>query len=167
TLEKYPSDHLPEMTRRRGWRPTGYLYDPEMPPPVDLHYCFWNEADTRVAVKGTDAFWERRETRNFSDLSFPALSTIDNLAFSALHIVRDVLRGDWVLHHVYEVACFLHSREEDAPLWQAWNKEHSRSLRSLQAISFYLARRWFGCRCSPVVEREIEQLPTPVRRWLD
>jgi hypothetical protein len=167
TLEKYPADHLPEMTRPRGWRPTGYLYDPQMPPPVDLHYCFWNEAATRVAVEDVDAFWDRRQTRKLADLSFPALSAIDSLAFNALHILRDVLRGDWVLHHVYEVACFLHKRAEDALLWQAWSKQHGQSLRSLQAISFYLARRWFGCRCSPVVEREIEQLSPPVRRWLD
>lgn len=166
-LEKHPADHLPEMTRHRGWQWRGNMYDPKMPPAVDLHYCFWNEAATRVAVEGVDAFWERREIRKLTNFSFPALSSIDNLAFNALHILRDVLRGDWVVHHVYEVACFLHKRAEDASLWQAWSEAHGQALRSLQAISFYLARRWFGCRCSPVVGREIEHLATPVRQWLD
>jgi hypothetical protein len=165
-LEKHPADHLPEMTRRRGWRWQGNMYDPEMPPAVDLHYCFWNDAATRIAVQGIDAFWDRREIRKHINFYFPALSTIDNLAFSALHILRDLSRGDWVVHHVYEVACFLDKRAEDASLWQAWSKAHDQPLRSLQSISFYLAQRWFGCRCSPEVAHEIEQLPKPVGRWL-
>jgi hypothetical protein len=42
TSNKFPADHLPQMTRKRAWRYRGDEYDPEMPPAVDLHFCFWN-----------------------------------------------------------------------------------------------------------------------------
>jgi hypothetical protein len=166
-LKNYPADHVPEMSRRRGWQWRGNLYDPEMPPGVDLHYCLWNEPLTRVAVTDVDAFWERREGRQLDGLSFPALSLRDNLAFCALHILRDLLRGDSVLHHIYELAFFLHQRADDLSWWQSWSLTYRQQLRSLQAVAFYLAQRWFHCRCSPVVEHEIEHLPAPLKQWLE
>jgi hypothetical protein len=167
TLDKYPADHLPEMTRRRGWRWRGNEYDPEMPPSVDLHFCFWNSAATYLSIEGVSDFWGRRIERRRGDFTFPALSSIDNLAFSALHILRDLQRGDWVFHHVYEVACFLDARAEDEAFWQSWFVCHGDSLRSLQAISFRLARDWFNCRLAGVVDREIAALPRPAAEWLE
>lgn len=166
-LLNYPADHIPEMTRREDWRWRGNFYDPEMPPAVDLHYCFWNESAVRVAIDGVNQFWDRRVMRNGPDFSFPTLCIIDNLAFNALHILRDLLRGDWVLHHVYEAACFLDQRANDDSLWEAWGRIHDPRLRSMQAVSFFLARAWFGCRCSTVVEREIDRLAPPIRQWLE
>ena len=63
TLEKFPADHLPEMTRKREWRWRGNEYDPEMPPAIDVHFCFWNFAATRLAIPGVDQFWGRRIVR--------------------------------------------------------------------------------------------------------
>ena len=165
-LKNYPADHVPELTRRGAWKWRGNFYDPEMPPAVDLHYCFWNDVTTRVAVEGAHAFWSRREMREDLDFPFPTLCSMDSLAFSALHIVRDLLRGDWVLHHVYEVACFLDKRAQEHLLWERWQEMHKPQLRSMQAISFYVARLWFGCRCSAVVAQEIDQLSTPIQQWL-
>lgn len=166
TLDKYPADHLPEMTRRQGWQWRGNLYDPEMPPSVDLHFCFWNEATSRLSIPGAAHFWERRILRQKGYFNFPALSTIDNLAFNALHILRDLQRGDWVLHHVYELAWFLHHHAEDEELWDAWTRSHDDSLRALQAISFWLAREWFGCRWNSVIDREAAGIPHPAQQWL-
>jgi hypothetical protein len=167
TLEKYPADHLPEMTRRRGWQWRGNAYDPEMPPSVDLHFCFWNSAATRLPIEGVNDFWGRRVERRIDDFTFPALSSIDNLAFSALHVIRDLQRGDWVLHHVYELAYFLHARADDDVFWQSWSACHDDSLRSFQTISFWLARHWFHCRLAGEIDREIVRLSRPVRQWLE
>jgi hypothetical protein len=167
TLAKFPADHLPEMTRRRGWRYRGNEYDPEMPPGIDVHFCFWNFAATRLATPGVDQFWNRRIVRHAGDLSYPSLCPIDSLAFNALHVLRDLQRGDWVIHHVYELAYFLHTHAEDEALWQAWVAQHDDRLRSLQAISFWLAREWFNCCCADAVDREMSRIPAPVRKWLD
>jgi Uncharacterised nucleotidyltransferase len=167
TLDKFPADHLPEMTRKRGWRWRGNAYDPEMPPSVDLHFCFWNSATTRLSIKGVSEFWGRRIEQQRSGFTFPALCTIDNLAFSALHILRDLQRGDWVVHHVCELAWFLHTHAEDRALWRSWLACHDDSLRSLQAISFWLARDWFNCRWAEAIDLEIAGIPRPVREWLE
>jgi Uncharacterised nucleotidyltransferase len=166
TLAKFPADHLPEMSRRRGWQYRGNEYDPEMPPSVDLHFCFWNGVTTRLSVSGVSGFWGRRIERRRDNFTFPALSRIDNLAFSALHILRDLQRGDWVMHHVYELACFLHTHAEDEALWQSWAACHDDSLRSFQVISFWLAREWFHCRWAGEIDLEIARIPGPVREWL-
>src|ERR1700722_8813952 len=145
TLEKFPADHLPEMTRRLGWRWRGNEYDPDMPPAIDLHFCFWNRAATRLCIPDVNEFWGRRIIRQIGDLSYPTLSPLDNLAFNALHILRDLQRGDWVIHHVYELASFLDAHAEDETFWQSWVARHDDSLRGLQVISFWLARAWFDC----------------------
>jgi hypothetical protein len=167
TLERFPADHLAEMTRTREWRWRGNAYDPEMPPAIDVHFCLWNFAATRLAIRGVDQFWNRRIIRQLGDLSYPALCPIDNLAFNALHVLRDLQRWDWVLNHVYELAYFLHTHAEDDALWQTWEAQHDDQLRSLQAISFWLAREWFNCCCADAVEREMSRIQAPVRKWLD
>jgi Uncharacterised nucleotidyltransferase len=167
TLDKFPADHLPEMTRKLGWRWRGNLYDSEMPPAVDLHFCFWNPATTFLSIPSVNEFWGRRINRQIGDLTFPALSPIDNLAFNALHILRDLQRGDWVIHHVYELACFLHTHAEDETFWQTWAACHDDSLRTLQVISFWLAREWFNCSWANAIDLEVSRIPRPVRQWLD
>jgi hypothetical protein len=167
TLDKFPADHLPEMTRKQGWQWRGNAYDPEMPPSVDLHFCFWNAATTRLSIRGVNEFWERRIEQRKGGFRFPALSSIDNLAFSALHILRDLQRGDWVIHHVYELAWFLHTHAEDDALWQAWKRYHDDQFRSLQVISFWLAREWFHCSLAETINFELSMIPRPVREWLE
>jgi hypothetical protein len=167
TSNKFPADHLPQMTRKRAWRYRGDEYDPEMPPAVDLHFCFWNPLNTRLSIEGVNEFWERRIQRQIGDLSFPALCPIDHLAFHALHVLRDLQRGDWVIHHAYELAWFLDTRADDEAFWQTWEACHDDSFRSSQAISFWVAREWFNCRCAAAAEREMSRIPRPVARWLE
>jgi MFS family permease len=166
-LEHLPVDHLPPMVRRAGWEWRGNAFDPEMPPSVELHFCLWNEGNARFAPKGLEEFWPRRVTRHLDDFSFPALEPVDNFGFSALHALRDLFRGDWVLHRIYEMARFLHTNAGDKSFWLRWRELHHDSLRSIEAISFRLARDWFACDLSEEVEAEVRNLPVAVQSWLD
>jgi hypothetical protein len=155
------------MIRNPGWEWRGNAFDPEMPPSIELHFCLWNQSNARFAPKGLEDFWPRRGTRHLEDFSFPALDPIDNFGFSALHALRDLLRGDWVLHRIYEMARFLHTNATNKPFWLRWRELHNDSLRSSQAISFRLAKDWFACDLAEEVEAEVRNLSPPVQRWLD
>jgi hypothetical protein len=165
TLDKFPADHLPEMTRKQGWRWRGNAYDPEMPPGIDLHFCFWNFATTFLSIPGVNEFWGRR-IEPAGGLSFPALSPIDNLAFNALHILRDLQRGDWVIHHVYELACFLHTHAEDEHCGK--RGRHTMTITARAAGNFLLAGPGVvQLLLGGAIDREVSRIPRPVRQWLD
>jgi MFS family permease len=164
--ESAPADHLPAMRRKTDWQWRGNAFDPEMPLSVELHFCLWNEADAHFAPQGLDEFWSRRVTRHLDDFSFPALDPVDNLGFSALHALRDVLDGDWVLHRVYEMARFLHTNVENKTFWTQWRELHSDSLRSSEAICFSLAKSWFVCDLPEEVEAAVNSLSPAIQQWL-
>jgi MFS family permease len=166
-LEHLPKDHLPAMTRKGGWEWRGNAFDPEMPPSVELHFCLWNENNARFTPKGVEDFWPRRIARHLDDISFPALDPIDNFGFSALHALRDLMSGDWVLHRIYEMARFLHTNAANKSFWSQWRELHDDSLRSSEAISFRLAKDWFACDLSEEVEAEMRNLSPGVQQWLD
>jgi MFS family permease len=168
-LERLPMDHLAAMSRKSktGWEWRGNTFDPEMPPSVELHFCLWNEKNARFAPPGLEHFWSRRVTRHLDDFSFPGLDSIDNFGFSALHALRDVLGGEWVIHRIYEMARFLHTNAANKDFWLEWREVHGSSLRSSQAISFRLAREWFSCDLSEEAEVEVRNLPSGVKRWID
>ena len=166
TLERVPADHWPAMVRKGNWEWRGNTFDPEMPPGVELHYCLWNEANERFAIAGVEQFWERRIIREVGGLVFPSLDLADNLGYSALHVLRNLFRGDWILRQVYEIASFLHVHANDTRLWNQWSEQHDDRLRCLEAISFCLAMEWFACDVPPEIEAEINGLPVPIRQWL-
>ena len=55
----------------------------------------------------------------------------------------------------------------DAEFWRIWRKSHDQPLRRVEAICFAIAHQWFGCRLPAVAQEETEQLPEPVRAWLE
>jgi predicted MFS family arabinose efflux permease len=165
-LEHRASDHLPAMARKTSWEWRGNAFDPDMPPSVELHFCLWNEHTARFVPKGLEMFWSRRVIRNLDDFSFPALDPVDNLGFSALHALRDVLSGDWVLHRIYEMARFLHTNIENRPFWTQWRDLHGESLRASEAICFSLAKDWFACDLPIEVEAEVKSLSPAIQQWL-
>ncbi len=160
------ADHDATLVRPGDWRWRNNLFDPEMPLGIELHFCLWNERVSHIGVPDTSLFWERRTTREVNGLSFPCLSSVDHLAYFTLHILRNLFLGDWIVHHVRELAFFLHSRADDESFWQTWSQTHSPSLRSIEAIVFYYARAWFDCRLHPLAAGEIEILPSARRSWL-
>jgi hypothetical protein len=68
---------------------------------------------------------------------------------------------------VYELAALLHARAGDRAFWSDWERLHALGLRRLEALSFRLAREWFGGAASPEVEAEPTLLPRRARAWFD
>ncbi len=149
-FERFPTDHLPVMIRKTGWRWRGDYFDVDIPYAVELHYRFWDEGTEAFAAPGVDEFWQRRGDR--------ALHPADRLGYAALHILRHLLRGSLKIGHVYELAWSIHHR---APaFWEEWRGLHPEGLRRLEATPFRLAAHWFGCR-SPM------EAPPEAERWLE
>ncbi len=153
------------MVRETSWKWRGNFYDPEMPVSCELHYGFWDEVTERFAPKGLDQFWLRRVDRKLDDISFPALNPVDNLGYSALNVLRDMLRGAPSVQSVYELARFLHTHADNESFWKTRRESHDDSLRRLEAISFRLAFEWFTPRLSEETQQEIDCLPTAVQMW--
>ena len=137
--EELPTDHLPALVLKTGWQWRGDFFDPKIPLPVELHIQFWNEKQERFAAPGTEDFPKRRT-------AWPALHPADAAAYAALHVLRHVLTGSVRIFHVYELAAMLHARSDDAAFWTEWRSLHPPELRRLEALSFQLAREWFGGR---------------------
>lgn len=159
------ADHLPIMVRQGGWRWKGNYYDPDIPAMVELHYRLWNRQRLRFGPSSLEQFWARREMRCADGIEFPALRSVDNLGFSALQVVRDLVTHGLLLHKVYELARFLHHNAENDDFWQAWIALHDPALRLLQSTAFRLAVQCFACDVSPVIADHMERLPKLVEKW--
>jgi hypothetical protein len=157
SAKDFRADHVPALVRHTEWIWKGNPFDPEMPLGIDLHFCLWNEQAMRFSVP-VDEFWNRRITRTVEDLTFPALHPVDQLGYLALHILRNILRGEWIVNLVRELAVFLHVHARDDLFWESWSEMHAGSLQSSEAIAFYYARAWFGCTMHPQVENAIADL---------
>ena len=160
------ADHVPSLSRPGNWKWRGNLYDPEMPPGIELHFCLWNERVSLIEIPEVAQFWGRRESRKLDGMEFCGLNGADHLGYLSLHVLRGVLSGDWVVHHVLELARFLHTRARDVEFWSQWRDAHSSTLRRLEAIGFCLARSWFSCTLPEVVRVEADRLPEAQKQWL-
>ena len=161
------ADHVPTLSRPGHWQWRGNPYDPEMPPSIELHFTLWNEDVSLVELPEVQRFRERFVTRRLGREEYPSLSPVDHLGYFALHIVRGVLSGDWVIHHVFELATFLHSHARDLEFWNQWYETHSMNLRRREVIAFCLARSWFSCALPEVVRTEADQLAETQKQWLN
>jgi hypothetical protein len=161
------ADHLPALCRRGEWKWRGNPYDPEMPLGFEVHFCFWNERASLIEIPEVERFWNRRVQRRLEKMEFYALHPVDQLGYLALHVLRGVLSGDWVIHHAHELATFLHHRTRDVEFWSQWHETHSANLRKMEALAFSLARKWFSCALPEVARLEIDRLPPAQKRWLD
>jgi MFS family permease len=166
-MRDFPTDHLPVMIRKTGWRWRGDFFDPEIPVSVDLHFRFWDECTEQFRAEGVEQFWRRTGQRTGGSKMYRSLNRTDALAYHCLHLLRHMLRGNLRVSHVYELAWFLQHHRQDDGFWHDWQIEHSKPLRRLQAIGFELARRWFGCDPSVVPAAEIANLPKVVNSWFE
>jgi MFS family permease len=164
-LNRAPSHRLAVMNRESSYQWRGNFFDPEIPVGVKLHFHFWDETSTRFRPPGLEAFWPRRVGRQLEEISFLGLAPADNLGYSSLRLLKDLLRGEWTLDQVYEIAHFLHMSAENDSFWQNWQDLHDPTLRSLEAISFRIARNWFACDTSEQVTAEIKQLKPSIQQW--
>jgi MFS family permease len=164
-MERFPTDHLPALIRKTGWEWSGDFYDPKMPLAVELHFRFWNEQVEKLAIPDVEEFWNRRVVREVAGTPIAALAPADALGYTALHLLRHLLRGSERPFHVYELARFLDAHAADAGFWNEWRALHSPAFRRLQAVAFRLAEEWFGCALSPVARQELEQLPHATQAW--
>jgi len=160
------ADHLPIMIRDDGWHWKGNYYDPEIPPMVELHHRLWNPQRLRFGPSSLEAFWSRRQVRRVEGIDFPALHWVDNLGFSALQVLRDLVNHGLLLHKVYELARFLHRNAENEHFWQEWIQLHDRPLRQWEAIAFRLAVQCFACDVAPEVADHMKQLPGFIDKWI-
>jgi hypothetical protein len=160
------ADHVPSLSRPGNWTWRGNPYDPEMPAGIEIHFCLWNERVSLIEIPEVDQFWSRRESRKLDGMEFCGLNRADQLGYLSLHILRGVLSGDWVVHHMLELARFLHTRARDVEFWSHWHDGHSSNLRRMEAIAFCLARSWFSCALPEVVRVEVDRLPEAQKQWL-
>ncbi len=160
-----PSDHLGALIPPNSWTWRGNHFDPEIPISFELHSCWWDSALNRIHPQGLEEFWPRRVSRTLDDLSFLALDPIDNLAYTALNLLRGLLRDFPATEQVYGLARFLHAHADDHHFWQRWQMLHHDSLRRLQAVSFRLASHWFACRLSEEALEEVNRLAPAVDDW--
>lgn len=161
------ADHAPSMIRNQGWVWRGNMYDPAMPLSVEIHFCLWNERLLLIPLPEVGCFWDRRVVRKLGDFVFSSFSPVDQLGYIALHVMRNVLTGRGVAHLTYELATFLHRRAADGQFWAEWESTHSPSTRSIEAIAFSLAIRWFSGESHTAVQKQMDSLPSIQRSWLE
>ena len=158
-----PTDHLPTMIRRTGWRWRSDYFDPEMPASLEIHFRLWNPRVEWIDADGLEEFWNRRSVREVDGVRVPTLSLPDTLSYAALHSLRHLLRGDLRPYHVYELAHFLERSRQDEEFWSSWRATTPEPLRALAGLMFRLAREWFQCELPAAVK---EALSAPVENWL-
>jgi hypothetical protein len=165
-LDYSRADHVPSLSRPGDWKWRGNPYDPKMPVGIEIHFCLWNESVSLIEIPEVAQFWGRRESRKLAGMEFCGLNRADHLGYLSLHVLRGVLSGDWVVHHVFELARFLHTRGRDVEFWSQWHEAHSSNLRTVEAIAFCLARSWFSCSLPEVARVEVDRLPEAQKQWL-
>lgn len=160
------ADHVPSLVRPGGvWK--GNMYDPDLALGIEIHFCFWNDSIYGMPLPETESFWRRRVQRRAGGFSFWSLDDVDQLGYFALHLLRDIFRGDWIAHHALELATFLDRNAHDTAFWSRWQTRHSPRLRQAQAIAFLVAQTWFSARLSDAARDEIAALPPASIRWVE
>ncbi len=161
------SDHLPPMIRNLDWKWRGDYYAPDLPLTVELHFRFWDTQTEKLPAPCVEDFWQRRCNRIVADTEIPMLSLADTISYSALHLMRHLLRGDVRIYHAYEIAHFLHQTEHDDALWTEWIANRAETPPALEAVAFRFATEWFGCKTHPIVDEQMNRLPARIARWFN
>jgi hypothetical protein len=159
------AEHLTPLIPPHSWKWQGNYFDPEIPIALELHCRWWDNATMRIHPQGLEEFWRRRGGRAIDDVPFSALDPVDNLGYTAINLLRTLLRGFPPPEQVYSLARFLHVYADNRSFWKRWRELHHDSLRRLEAVSFCLASEWFGCRLSEEVQEEMKRLAQPVHEF--
>jgi hypothetical protein len=159
------AEHLTPLLPPHSWQWRGNYFDPEIPIALELHCRWWDNATMRIHPQGLEEFWRRRVRRAIDDFCFSALDPVDNLGYTAINLLRTLLRGFPPPEQVYGLARFLDSYADDRSFWKRWRGLHHDSLRRLEAVSFCLASGWFGCRLSEEAQEEVKRLAPPIHEF--
>jgi len=159
------TEHLPILVPPNCWTWRGNHFDPAIPISFELHFSWWDSANHRFHPEGLEEFWSRRVRRVVDGLPFPALDPVDNLGYTSLNLLRNLIGSFLATEQVYGLARFLHTYADDGQFWERWLELHPASLRRLEAISFRLASDWFSCRLSEQAQEEVSRLPRPVQEF--
>jgi MFS family permease len=149
-----------------SWVWQGNNFDPDIPISFELHFSWWDSFTTRIYAEGLEKFWSRRKLREIDGIRFAALAPVDNLGYTAINLLRTVLKGFPPPEQLYSLSRFLHLSADDEGFWKRWRFFHSGSLRRLQAITFRLAQDWFACRLSDEAQDEVNRLSSPIQEFL-
>jgi hypothetical protein len=158
-------DHLPSMTRPNAWQWRGDFFDPDIPISFELHFRFWDSTLTHIDPPGLPEFWQRRAMRQLDGITFPALDPVDNVGYTALNLLRNLLIEPVALDQAYGLARFLHTYAQQSEFWQTWRIRHTDELRRMQALSFYLVSDWFDCSLAEEPREEINRLTKRIHTW--
>jgi hypothetical protein len=158
-------EHLSPLIPPQSWTWRGNYFDPEIPPSLELHFAWWDAAAMHLDPQGLQDFWQRRVRRSIDDLRFPALDPADNLGYTALNLLRNLLGGSAAVEQMYGLARFLHTFADDDAFWQRWQGLHHESLRRLEAVSFLAASKWFACLLSQEAQEEVDRLAPGIHRF--
>jgi len=158
-------EHLSPLIPLQSWTWRGNYFDPEIPASIELHFAWWDGVATHLHPQGLHDFWKRRVRRAVDDVSFTALDPVDNLGYTAINLLGNLLGGIVAVEQMYSLARFLHTFADDRPFWQRWRILHPDSLRQLEAISFLTASKWFACRLSCEAQEEVDRLQPGVHRF--
>jgi hypothetical protein len=161
------AEHLTPLIPPHSWQWRGNYFDPEIPIALELHCRWWDDATMRIHPQGLEKFWQRRVRRGVDDIRFPTLDPVDNLGYTAINLLRNLLRGFPAPEQVYNVARFLHVYADDHVFWQRWRELHHDSLRRLEAVSFRLASEWFACCLSEEAREEVDRLGPPIQQFFE
>jgi hypothetical protein len=148
-----------------AWTWRGNYFDPEIPASFELHFAWWDGVTTCLHPQGLHDFWERRVRTKIGDVCFTALDPVDNLGYTAINLLRNLVGGCAAVEQMYSLARFLHTFAEDRHFWQRWRILHHDSLRRLEAISFLAASEWFACRLSEEACEEVHRLSPAIHRF--
>lgn len=167
TLDFCNADHSPTLYRLGQWRWQGNAFDPDMPLSIELHHSLWNEKVTLLQGDEIREFFQHRIRRSIEGMMVPILQDVDILGHQSMHILRNLLVYDTVIHHVYEMAEFLDRKMHDEEFWRRWQTQHSADLRAKEVIAFNLAAQCFGCDMPSAAREVFDELPWEQRSWLE
>ena len=163
------ADHLPALIRKSGWKWKGNLYDPEIPRAVEIHFRLCDAQQRGRTIRSLAETWQNSVRVDVGGVSVPVLSREDALTYAILHAFRHLLRSDFRLAHLYELAFFLHHSRQDETFWCAYSEKlrNCPFTHKVAATMFCLACHCFGPNTSPHASALAAQNLSPaVQLWI-
>ncbi len=142
-------------------------YKPKAQRSVELHFASpVMTSDSHF----TDALLERRTTRSWGGLTFPALSDGDQFVGQAMHIFKHLCSAHTRVAWLLEYARHLSVRHNDVSFWQEV-RERSQTHRHASiaiGLATLLSSRIFGVTSPAQLDDwTLDRLPAQIRLWAD